>query len=392
MWATPIALSYCQADRAIGEMIFTALSLDGGDVWRGPADDRESELTEAEYNQLWTRRVFIVVLSPAALATPLMFARLKTIARVLARSSVCVPIAVIVAPITPDVEQGELLAGFDIVVAPADTRQGLESTVVRLASRLATAPPHGKDPYPLPTGAPMSDLLVLGHILLAQGRYADACACYAAVVKHDDRAVVAWYGIGLALNSLDQYDAALSAIDRALDLDPQFQGAWQVKSILLANLARFDEALAAADRVMDLDAYAGAYINKGYILLAMERYAETLEVADRALEFGSMPLTRVLRGSALLGLDRASEALAEADSALAADPTLPNALHLRFAALSKLGSTWGAPLAGTALAPPPRPAAENKRRARRLAIALIALMLLFCVLVILGVMRIVATG
>ena len=168
---------------------------------------------------------------------------------------------------------------------------------------------------------------------------------YAASVRDFDRAIalgrdgvpgqeVPWYGKGATLILLGQYDGALRAIDRALDLNPRnevawlnkgnaltkmgrlvdalrcynaaikvnpkFEVAWNNKGNTLARLGHFVEALTCYDRALDLDpGYRGAWINKGYVLTKLGRYGEATTCADRALHLDD-------RGAQ--GANRASEA------------------------------------------------------------------------------------
>jgi len=152
---------------------------------------------------------------------------------------------------------------------------------------------------------------------------------YAASVKDFDRAIavgrkgvpgqeVPWYGKGASLILLGQYEGALRAIDKALDLNPQneiawlnkgnaltkmgelidalrcynaaikvnpeYEVAWNNKGNALARLGHFNEALACYDRALAIDPeYRGAWVNKGYVLTKLGRYAEATTCADRAL-------------------------------------------------------------------------------------------------------------
>jgi superkiller protein 3 len=47
-------------------------------------------------------------------------------------------------------------------------------------------------------------------------------------------------------------EAAVTAYQHALDIDPHFADAWEGLSMALADLGRFDEAIRAAERVVEL--------------------------------------------------------------------------------------------------------------------------------------------
>jgi tetratricopeptide (TPR) repeat protein len=152
---------------------------------------------------------------------------------------------------------------------------------------------------------------------------------YAASVKDFDRAIalgrdgvpgqeVPWYGKGASLILLGEYEAALRAIDKALDLNPRnevawlnkgnaltkmgrlvdalrcynaaikvsprFEVAWNNKGNTLARLGHLPQALACYDRALEIDPeYRGAWVNKGYVLTKLGRYVEASACADRAI-------------------------------------------------------------------------------------------------------------
>ncbi len=152
---------------------------------------------------------------------------------------------------------------------------------------------------------------------------------YAASVKGFDRAIalgtkgspgeeLPWYGKGASLLLLGQYEEALRAIDKALDLNPRnevawlnkgnaltrmgrladalrcfnaaitvnptYEVAWNNKGNALARLGHYDEALACYERALELDGdYRGAWMNKGYVLTKIGRYEEATACADRVM-------------------------------------------------------------------------------------------------------------
>jgi tetratricopeptide (TPR) repeat protein len=48
------------------------------------------------------------------------------------------------------------------------------------------------------------------------------------------------------------FDAALQAVNRAIEIDPSYPDAWHSKAVLLGNEGRYDEALEAARRAQRL--------------------------------------------------------------------------------------------------------------------------------------------
>src|SRR5689334_17827816 len=87
----------------------------------------------------------------------------------------------------------------------------------------------------------------------------------------------AWLERGAAALDDGRSEAALEAIDRAIEIDPANAAAWANRSAILAWLDRFDEALAAGKQATELDP-ASAY--------AWRRFGATLDAAERGIARG----------------------------------------------------------------------------------------------------------
>ena len=141
--------------------------------------------------------------------------------------------------------------------------------------------------------------------------------------KAPARVDLPWYGKGAALTILGQYEEALRAIDRALDINPMnevawvnkgnaltrmgrlvdalrsfnaaikvnpaYEVAWNNKGNALARLGQYEEALRCYEKALDLDpAYRGAWVNKGFVLAKLGRFDEAAACADRALDLAGV--------------------------------------------------------------------------------------------------------
>ena len=94
---------------------------------------------------------------------------------------------------------------------------------------------------------------------------------------------------GLALVTLaGDNETGLTAIDRAIELNPNYALAYAQRGLVLAWLNRHDEAITAAERAIGLSPndptiYAPSYNALSAAHLAAGRYEEALSWADRAL-------------------------------------------------------------------------------------------------------------
>jgi tetratricopeptide (TPR) repeat protein len=83
-----------------------------------------------------------------------------------------------------------------------------------------------------------------------QGRVSEALSLYDTIVRNHPDAAGAHCNRGLALQSLNQPDAALQSYDRAITLDPRYADAHYNMAILLRNMNRLSEAVESYDRAI----------------------------------------------------------------------------------------------------------------------------------------------
>jgi TolB-like protein len=133
----------------------------------------------------------------------------------------------------------------------------------------------------------------------------------ALAVARDNPEVMRTAGYALAVLA-GENQTALTAVDRAIELNPNYALAYGVRGVVLAYLNRPDEAIAAAERAIRLSPNDPIIFN-AYLALCLAhilagRYEEALSWADRA--WGSnarLPALR-LKLSLLGHLDRRDEA------------------------------------------------------------------------------------
>ena len=142
----------------------------------------------------------------------------------------------------------------------------------------------------------------------------------------------------LALRS-DDAPAALRAIDRALELDPDLAPAHSVRAAALLRLGRPQEALTSSNLALRLDPRsAGAHNNRGSALSALGRPGDAIASFETALSLShrNVHLLNNL-GLALLDHGQAERALRCFDEALRSDAANCGLHSRRAAALTDLG-------------------------------------------------------
>lgn len=150
---------------------------------------------------------------------------------------------------------------------------------------------------------------------------------------------VDYYGRGTDLYYKGQYDLALKAFEKAIELKPDFAEAWNNKGILLGKLDRDGEALSAFEKAIDLKPdYAEAWLNRGVSLDSLGRLDEALKSYDRAIEIKpDAAETWSNKGVTLYNLKRQAEAVKSYERAIELKPDLAEAWNNKGISLGKLG-------------------------------------------------------
>jgi len=338
MSAMRIFVSHSHTNNAFCAELVRALRRAGADVWYDDESLHTGQLGPIIERELRERPVFVIVLSPAALASRWVEDETRWAYNRLRRdpSRIMLPV---LAEALPDADDIWLfLQDFKRIEAPGPgCRPHPEAVTYTLHALQLTLPGEA----PLPT-APQpaesaDDLLTRGKALSAQGKHAEALPLFHRATQLDPLSFDAWANLGYTLNELKRYEESLPACDRALALDEKQTWVWGNKGVALRNLGRAEEALVAYDRALTLDPnYALAWNNKGNALNNLKRYEEALVALDRALTLDpNYALAWNNKGAALDVLNRHEEALVALDRALALDPN--NASVWNNKAMSLLG-------------------------------------------------------
>jgi tetratricopeptide (TPR) repeat protein len=150
-----------------------------------------------------------------------------------------------------------------------------------------------------------------GSALEVMGRFDDALASFDQVVKHLPRHARAWLGRANALMVLERYEEALNSLDRALTISPgdpkavgkradllqtmelfrnipaglDEAGAWYHRAAILYVRKRFEDALSALEKALSLTPdYAEALTLKGAVLFESKQVEAGMETFRRHAE------------------------------------------------------------------------------------------------------------
>lgn len=153
-----------------------------------------------------------------------------------------------------------------------------------------------------------------------------------------------WLNYGNQLWRLEQYEEALAAFDRAIQIKPDFYQAWYSRGLVLLSLEKYSEAVEAFERAIQesQEKFALAWRGKGEALINLQRYPEALASIEKAVALNPKDfLVRVYQGILLQAQERYQEAIVAYDQAIKINPH-PWAYNNRSSVRAKLGDKEGA--------------------------------------------------
>ncbi len=127
--------------------------------------------------------------------------------------------------------------------------------------------------------------------------------------------------LAIILHDLEHHGEALDAIDRAIELDQEDPRIFRLRADILHDLERLDEALNSVDRAIELgEENPGLFWRRAFFLRGLGRPEEALDAIDRAIELDEENSGHFWsRASILRVLERLDEALDAIDRAIELD-------------------------------------------------------------------------
>ena len=97
-----------------------------------------------------------------------------------------------------------------------------------------------------------------------------------------------WCNKGLTLAHLGKLDEAIKAYDKAIEINPHNSYTWGGKGIVLYNLNKSDEAITAYDKAIEINPRnAYGWSNKGDVLVKLGKSNEAIKAYGKATEIVS---------------------------------------------------------------------------------------------------------
>jgi len=183
-------------------------------------------------------------------------------------------------------------------------------------------------------------LNLIGAAMGGEGKLEEALTLLDEAIKLKPDFGEAWVNKGVALGNLGRYEVELACYDEAIKLKPDLAEAWYNKGVALGEHGQHKEALACYDKAIKLKPdYAEAWNNKGATLCdELNQIQEAIACFDRALR--AKPVlaeTWHSKGVAFYKLGQRKEALSCLDEAIKLKPNDAEAWEKKGVALYELG-------------------------------------------------------
>ena len=180
--------------------------------------------------------------------------------------------------------------------------------------------------------------LLRGNAYYKAEQYEQALAAYDRALELRPDHATTLMNRGVTLDELERYDDALVDLNRALEFGSNDGDAFNNRGVTLDHLKRPADALADYDRALGLRPnHAGTLMNRGVALASLKRYDEAFADLDRALDLRpSYADAFINRGNTFSLLERYAEAIADYSRAVELQPEGAGALMNRGTALQGL--------------------------------------------------------
>lgn len=182
-----------------------------------------------------------------------------------------------------------------------------------------------KKPEVPPVTVPFSEAVSLrqqGQEFARLNDYDRALAAYDRALEISPDYLEVLEGRCWVLYNLEQYDAAMRSCEKAISINPNSFRAWNYRGDILNRLSRYHEALESYNQSVAIKPNnSHGWNGRCWSLNNLQKYGDALKSCDRAIEMdGASEWPWNNRGYALEKLGRYSEAIASYDRALEINP------------------------------------------------------------------------
>jgi tetratricopeptide (TPR) repeat protein/S1-C subfamily serine protease len=189
-----------------------------------------------------------------------------------------------------------------------------------------------------------SQWLERGNQLWRLRRYPEAIQAFEAAIKQKPKFIhLAYYGKGLALGYSGKGSEAITALQQAVQSQPDFVPAWDNLSVAYRESNQLDKALAAINKAIQLQPNNPNLYNQKYVVLSdLKRYKEAAAAINKAIELSPRAAFYLNRGIVRNELGDKQGAIDDYTQAIKINPNYAQAYNNRGVARNELGDKQGA--------------------------------------------------
>lgn len=177
-----------------------------------------------------------------------------------------------------------------------------------------------------------------GNTFSKSGQYEQAIAAYDKAIQIQPELVTVWLRRGEALFNLKRYEEAIASYDNAIQIKLDSDEVWYYRGLALHYSNRYEEAVASYNKAIQLkDENYLAWHFRSLTLYVLQRYEEALAGYDKVIQIQpAFAQAWDHRGCVLTDLERYEEAIASCNKAIQIQPYEPGAWTDKGIALAEL--------------------------------------------------------
>jgi tetratricopeptide (TPR) repeat protein len=171
--------------------------------------------------------------------------------------------------------------------------------------------------------------------------YQDAMKAYDKAIEIDPNYAGAYAGRASIYNQWGKHAQALQESEQAVKIDPNLAWGFNTRGYAQIGLLNYPKGIEDLNKAMELaPKYAWPYCNRSWAYFMLKNYHQAIEDANRAIELDpKLPQAYFRRGRALLSTNNLQDAIKSFDKTVQLDPTFSWAFLQRGYTLLKLGKT-----------------------------------------------------
>ena len=173
------------------------------------------------------------------------------------------------------------------------------------------------------------------------GNYNYAIDAYSKAIDLSPKDATAYKGRGITYDRLGNHTQAMKDYDKAIDLNPKSATAFIIRGAAYGLLGNDSQAIKDYDKAIELNPKdATAYECRGLAYASLGNYSQAIKDYDKAIDLSPEDaMAYINRGVAYANLRNYGEAIKDYDKAIALNPKLAEGYAIRGAAYAILGNT-----------------------------------------------------